>query len=199
MGEPDAELLVRLRAGDEAAFAALVGRYQTPMLRLAESLVGSAAVAEEAVQDTWLGVVRGIERFEGRSALKTWLFHILVNRARSAAGRERRVEQLPAETDGGVPVYWFDSGGGWASPPEVWAEAAEARLVAEQLAARVLACLDQLPARQRQAVLLRDVEGLSSAEMCAVLGIHDGHGRVLLHRGRAGVRRLLDAEMTGSR
>src|SRR5580693_1926030 len=102
MEDADAELLDRLRAGDEAAFAILVRRYETRLLRLARSLVSSQAVAEEAVQDTWLGVVRGITRFEGNSTLKTWLFRILVNRARSAGVREHRRD--PAATSDGGPV-----------------------------------------------------------------------------------------------
>lgn len=194
--DADANLLAGLRSGDEAAFAALVCRYQPRMLRLAESLVGSRAVAEEAVQDTWLGVVRGLERFEGRSSMKTWLFRILVNRARSAGVREHGDVALDDEPS--VPAGDFDRDGGWATPPEVWAEAAEDRLFAERMAKLVVASLDRLPARQRQVVLLRDVEGLTSAEVCAVLGVTDGHHRVLLHRGRARLRRLLDAEMGGA-
>jgi RNA polymerase sigma-70 factor (ECF subfamily) len=107
----DAELVERLRAGDDAAFAALVRRYQPRLLRVAQSLVGSAAVAEEAVQDTWLGVVRGIDRFEGHSTLKTWLFRILVNRARSAGAREHRTETLAGDGEPAVPADRFTSPG----------------------------------------------------------------------------------------
>jgi RNA polymerase sigma-70 factor, ECF subfamily len=193
--DADADLVARLRAGDEKAFATLVRRYQSRLLRLAESVVGNRAVAEEAVQDTWLGVVRGIERFEGAATLKTWLFRILVNRARSAGGHERRTEPLAPDGEPALPADRFDRGGAWASPPEAWAELAEDRVVAEQLAKRVRMCLEELPGQQREAVLLRDVEGLPCAEVGAVLGLTDGHVRVLLHRGRAKVRRLLEVEM----
>jgi RNA polymerase sigma-70 factor, ECF subfamily len=141
-----------------------------------------------------MGVVRGIERFEGRSSVKTWLFRILVNRTRSAADRERRAELAASEPQSG-PDARFDRSGAWVSPPTSWAEEAEDRLVAEDMARRARACLDRLPASQRQAVLLRDVDGLSAEEVCSTLGLSDGNLRVLLHRGRARVRGMLDAEM----
>jgi RNA polymerase sigma-70 factor (ECF subfamily) len=196
VGDSDAELVQGIRGGDSAAFAILVRRYQPALLRLATSVVPSRAVAEEAVQDTWLGVVRGIERFEGASSFKTWLFHILVNRARSAAAKERRTETLPGHDD---PLAGrFERSGAWATPPVPWAEAAEDRVTAEQLAKKVRACLTALPAGQREVVLLHDVEALPAAEVCSVLGIKDGHRRVLLHRGRASVRQMLEAEMAGA-
>jgi RNA polymerase sigma-70 factor, ECF subfamily len=196
--DSDADLVERARSGDEDAFAGLVGRYQNRLLRLAESLLPSRAVAEEVVQDTWLGVVRGIERFQGQSTFKTWLFRILVNRARTAGAREPRFEPLGRDSEAAVPAARFDRSGSWAVPPEAWAEAAEDRVAAGQLAALIRGFLEQLPVSQRQVVLLRDVEGLPSQHVCQVLGIKDGHQRVLLHRGRARVRRLLDVEM-GSR
>ena len=191
--DDEAELVARLRAGDEAAFAELVRRYQPRLLRLAESMVGSRAVAEEVVQDTWLGVVRGVERFEGRSSLKTWLFRILVNRARSAGVKEHRGgstargEESLAER--------FDRSGAWASPPAPWAEQAEDRLFAQALADRVRELLPALPADQRRVVLLRDVEGLSAADVAELVGVTDGNQRVLLHRGRRRLRERLEAEM----
>jgi len=189
MGGEDGELLARLRAGDEAAFAALVRRHQQSLLRLAQTMVGSRAVAEEVVQDTWLGLLRGIDRFEERSSLKTWLFRILVNRARSTGVRERRTDAVPDEGD------TFDRSGAWAVPPEPWADRVDDRLVAGALAGRVRAHVEELPSAQRQVVLLRDVEGLPAHEVCTVLGINDGHQRVLLHRGRARLRRALEDEM----
>jgi RNA polymerase sigma-70 factor (ECF subfamily) len=186
----DATLVERLRAGDEAAFVELVRQYQTRMLRLAEATVGSRAVAEEVTQDTWLGVVRGVDRFEGRSSLKTWLFHILLNRARSAAGREARAGRPDEDVE-----ERFDASGAWITPPEPWADRVDDRLVAAELAARVQRLLPQLPETQRQVVVLRDLEGTSPAEVSALLGISDGHQRVLLHRGRSKLRGLLDAEM----
>lgn len=190
--ETEIELLGRLRSGDEQAFAILVERYQIPMLRLANSIVSNRAVAEEAVQDTWMGVVRGIEHFEGRSSLKTWLFHILVNRVRTARAVEekRRVDRLPS-----VDPSRFDRSGQWAQPVQPWDEDLEDRLDASAFMPTLRAALDLLPARQREVVLLRDVEGLSSDETCDVLGIRPGNQRILLHRGRAGLRNQLAAEM----
>jgi RNA polymerase sigma-70 factor (ECF subfamily) len=185
-------LVDRLRGGDEQAFVELVGRYQPSLLRFAQSLVGSRAVAEEVVQDTWLAVVRGVERFEGRSSFKTWLFRILVNRARSAEGREQRAGRPEVLDD---VAGRFDADGAWATPPVPWADRAEDRIVAQRLAERVRSLLPELPESQRQVVVLRDVEGLGAAEVAALLGISDGNQRVLLHRARARVRGLLEAEM----
>lgn len=186
-------LVDRLRAGEQSAFVDLVTRYQVPMLRLAEATVGSRAVAQEVTQETWLAVVRGVDRFEGRSSFKTWLFHILVNRARSAATKEQRA----GRPDEAVEER-FDAAGAWASPPEPWADRADDRLVADQLAARAKALLPLLPESQRQVVLLRDVEGLPADEVCRLLQISDGNHRVLLHRGRARLRGLLAEEVTSS-
>jgi RNA polymerase sigma-70 factor (ECF subfamily) len=185
------DLVVRLQAGDEAAFTELVRAYQTRLLRLAESVVSSRPVAEEVVQDTWLAVVRGVDRFEGRSSLKTWLFHILLNRARSTAGREARSTPL-RESDVGEH---FDASGAWATPPVPWADRADERMVAEHLVGRVRELLPLLPAGQREVVILRDFEGLGPAEVCDLLGVSDGNQRVLLHRGRSHLRRQLETEM----
>lgn len=192
--DPDATLLDALRAGDEAAFATLVSRYHTRMVRFAESLVPSRAVAEEVVQDTWLGVVRGIDRFEGRSSVKTWLYRILINRARTAGGRERRSTPLG---DDDVLAGRFEASGHWAEPPEPWTDAIDARLVADDLALRVKACLPQLPDAQRQVLTLRDIEGIDAADVCELLGVSAGNQRVLLHRARSRVRSILDDEMGG--
>lgn len=195
MVDDDAHLVERLRAGDEEAFAILVRRYQPRLVRLARSLVRNPAVAEEAVQDTWLGVVRGIDKFAEQATFRTWLFRILVNRARSAAAREKPADPLPGDSDPGLPADRFDRSGGWIRPPETWTERVDDRLTAVELAGRARACLEHLPAGQRQVVLLRDVEGLPAREVCAMLGIEDGHQRVLLHRGRTKVRRMLEDEM----
>lgn len=187
----DAALVTALRAGDETAFSALVHRYHPQLLRLARTMVPSTAVAEEVVQETWLGLVRGIDSFESRSSLRTWLFRILVNRARSAGAREYR--SMPV--DPGTLGERFTSSGAWAAPPVPWVEETEQRIDAAHLSARVRHHLRRLPDGQRQVVLLRDVEGLPSDEVCAVLGISEGNQRVLLHRGRAQVRRLLAVDL----
>lgn len=191
--DDDGQLLARLRAGDEDAFVTLVGRYNVSMLRLARGYVPNEAVAEEAVQDTWMGVVRGIEQFEGRSSFKTWLFRILVNRARSAGTREPRDLPLP-DAEPAVDPTRFDTTGAWAQPLEIWDEADD-RLVAASWSKCLNEALDALPPRQRAVVLLRDVEGLPSAEVCQVLAITEGNQRVLLHRGRTHLRAALENEL----
>ncbi len=191
--EPDTELLSRLRAGDERAFVALVERYNGSMLRLALSFVPSRAVAEEVVQDTWLAVLRGLSRFEGRSSLKTWLFSILVNRARSTGVREQR--SIPVADAGPVvDASRFGPGGAWSAPPERWIEEAESRVDALKLTDLLRLAIDGLPARQREVVLLRDVEGMSSDQVCAVFALTEGNQRVLLHRGRSRLRQLFEDE-----
>lgn len=186
----DAGLVDRLRAGEEAAFVDLVRRYQPQMLRLAEATVGSSAVAQEVTQDTWIAVMRGVDRFEGRSSFKTWLFHILMNRARTAASKEQRAGRPDDNID-----EKFDKSGAWAEPPTPWSDDAENRLDAQDLADRVKDLLPQLPASQREVVVLRDVEGLTSADVCQLLDLTEGNQRVLLHRGRAKLRSLLAEEL----
>jgi RNA polymerase sigma-70 factor (ECF subfamily) len=192
--DSDARLVELLRDGDEAAFVTLVGRYHGPMVRLARSIVSSQAVAEEAVQDTWLGVVRGIERFEGRSSIKTWLFRILVNRARTAGAREER--SVPVDPGHAVDPAYFDADGQWADPVERWRHELDDRLEAAAWAPILRSALERLPARQRTVVVLRDVDGLSSDEVCSVLGISGGNQRILLHRGRSRMREMLGPEMS---
>jgi RNA polymerase sigma-70 factor (ECF subfamily) len=191
--ESDVELLERLRAGDEAAFVTLVTRYQQPMLRLARTMVPTAAVAEETVQDAWMGVVRGIDRFEGRSSFKTWLFRILANRARTAGSREP--SHAPLDALHTVAPDRFTSAGQWSDPVDRWVEESEDRLDAATWAPILRDALDGLPDRQRQVVLLRDVEGLSGEEACAILNITSGNQRILLHRGRAQLRQTLETDM----
>jgi RNA polymerase sigma-70 factor (ECF subfamily) len=195
--ESDEELLRRLRAGDEGAFVTLVERHNGPMLRLALSFVPSRAVAEEVVQDTWLAALRGLGAFESRSSLKTWLFTILVNRARTTGVREAR--SVPIGDAGPVvDASRFGPDGGWAVPPEHWIEDAEDRIDAVKLSDLLRVVLDTLPARQREVVLLRDVEELSSADVCEVLAISEANQRVLLHRGRAKLRQALESELGGA-
>lgn len=189
----EGELLGRLRAGDEEAFAWLVDRYHAAMVRFARGYVRSQAVAEEVAQDAWLGLLRGLDRFEGRSSLRTWLFRIVVNRAISAGLHERQhlpVDDSELEEDSGR----FSQDGWWATPPVHWADEAVNRMVAPEQAARVRRLVEELPPAQRQVVTLRDVEGLPSADVCSILGISEGNQRVLLHRARARIRRHLEQE-----
>jgi RNA polymerase sigma-70 factor (ECF subfamily) len=189
----DDALLGPLRAGNEEAFVTLVGRHNHSMLRIARSFVPNAAVAEEVVQDTWMAVVRGIANFEGRSSLRSWLVGILVNRARSTGAREHRSE--PVEThQAAVDACRFDEGGHWISPPQHFAQDVEDRVSAAELSQRIRSSLDGLPARQRQVVTLRDIEGLNSKEVCDLLDISEGNQRILLHRGRSRLREELEAE-----
>lgn len=189
----EVELLGRLRRGEEEAFAQLVDRYQPRMLRLACAMAPNRAVAEEAVQETWLALLRGVGQFEGRSSLKTWLFQVLANRTRTAASKEHPATVL--DELGTVDPSRFDERGQWSDPPAHWLEESENRLDAAAWSPILRVALDALPARQREVVLLRDVEGLSSEEVCAVLGISPGNQRILLHRGRARLRGILEAEM----
>lgn len=188
--DDDLALVDRLRAGDETAFVEVVRRYQPRLLRLAQTTVGSRAVAEEVCQDTWLAVFRGVERFEGRSSFKTWLFKVLLNRAHTTAAREQRA----GRSDDDV-IERFDAHGAWAEPPVPWSDRVDDALVAERLAHRVHDLLPALSELQRQVVVLHDVEGLDSTDVSTLLGITEGNQRVLLHRGRAKLRECLAAEM----
>ena len=191
--DADAELLGRLRAGDEQAFVVLVQRYHASMLQLAAGYVPSQAIAEEVVQDTWLGVLRGLAGFEERASVRTWLFRILVNRARTAGARERRTVAV-GDFEPAVDQARFDASGQWAEPPERWLEQVDDRLTAEKMADQIRRAMAGLPARQREVVTLRDVEGMSSAEVCGVLDITEANQRVLLHRGRSRIRQVLESE-----
>jgi RNA polymerase sigma-70 factor (ECF subfamily) len=185
------ELVVRLRAGDESAFTAVVDRYHLPMIRLAASYVPSPAVAEEVVQDTWLGMLRGLDGFQERSSLKTWLFTILVNRARTTGQRERRTTPL-GDVEPSIDPNRFGNDGAWCQPPVPWTDEVDDQLAAATTMKFVRAAIDELPDGQREVVLLRDVEGLSAPEVCEVLGLTEGNQRVLLHRGRARIRQQLE-------
>ena len=196
--DPDNELVARLRAGDEQAFVALVRSHHDSMIKVASSLVPSSAVAEEVVQETWLAVLRGIGGFQERSSLRTWLFRILVNRARTAGEKERRSVAV-ADPGPAVDAARFDSSGSWASPPEQWLEDAEDRAQAGKIADRIRSAIDDLPGRQRQVVTLRDIEGMTSGEVRSVLDISEINQRVLLHRGRSRVRQVIENEFGRSR
>lgn len=197
---PDADdaLLDALRRGDEEAFEVLVRRHHASLLRVASSFVPTTAVAQEVVQDTWLAVFRGLDRFDGHSSVKTWLFRILVNRARTAGVREPRSAPLTQESDDGFERRFdlrFDRSGAWAEPPVFWTDLVDERLAASQLAQRVHALIPTLPDLQRQVFVLHDVEHVDATLVCELLGITPANRRVLLHRARARLRAAIEAEM----
>ena len=191
--EGDQELVDRLQAGDEQAFVQLVGRYQDSMLRLARSFVPSAVVAEEVVQDTWLAILRGLDGYERRAPLKAWMFQILVNRARTTGVREHRSVPV-SDASRTVDAARFDASGQWISPPQHWSDDVVDRLVADKAAVRIRSAIEELPSGQRQVVTLRDVEGLTSTLVCELLEVSEANQRVLLHRGRARLRQILEIE-----
>ncbi|HET9553189.1 MAG TPA: sigma-70 family RNA polymerase sigma factor [Anaeromyxobacteraceae bacterium] len=194
-------LVERLRKGDRAAFAALVARHGGALLRLASTLVRQRALAEEVVQETWLAALEGLDRFEGRSSLRTWLFHILANRARTRAVREGRSVPFsalgdPADDEPAVDPDRFTQGGGWREPPGGWgAEDPERLALGAETRAVIEAAIAALPESQRAVITLRDVEGLEAEEICALLGVTVTNQRVLLHRARARVRRALEEHL----
>ncbi len=194
-GVSDEDLVRRLRSGDESAFTELINAYHPSMVRLAQSFVSSRAVAEEVAQDTWLAVLKGIDGFEGRSSLKTWVFHILANRARSTGTREQRTTPVDLGDEGSVDRRRFDEKGVWSDPPAHWSDEIVERLSSGPLFAQVQAAVSQLPENQRAVVTLRDLDGLSSKEVCDVLGISEGNQRVLLHRGRSRIRAIFEDEV----
>jgi RNA polymerase sigma-70 factor, ECF subfamily len=190
MEDPDAELLTRLRAGDEAAFMELVDRYGPLMLRIAMSHVPTRAIAEDVVGEAWLGVLQGLPRFEGRSSLKTWILRIVTNRARTRGVRERRSVPLSSLEEATVDPERFAANGAWSDPPEAWQP--EQRLLERETLAKVREAVGQLPPRQQEVILLRDFAGWEPEEVSQALDISDGNQRVLLHRARAKVRTELE-------
>jgi RNA polymerase sigma-70 factor, ECF subfamily len=202
--DPDAELLARLRCGDELAFRTLVDRYSATMLRVARLHVRDRQAAEEVVQETWLAVIKGIERFEERSTLKTWLFRILSNRAKTRGERESRSVPfsalVAADVGGDEPAVDPDRfrgpddqyPGGWAAPPTRWETLPQERLLARETLQRVQEAIEGLPPAQRAVIRLRDIDGWESDEVCELLGLSHGNQRVLLHRARSKVRASLE-------
>jgi RNA polymerase sigma-70 factor (ECF subfamily) len=197
----DAAVVAALRRGDEAAFTELVARYSGPLLRLAQDFVRSRSVAEEVVQETWIGVLKGIDRFERRSSLKTWIFRILVNNAKTRGVREARTVPFSAldyeGDDPAVPQERFRGAGNqweghWASPPRPLDTIPHERLVAREARERIAEALETLPDSQRIVVTLRDVAGWDADEVCDALALSEGNQRVLLHRGRAKLRAALE-------
>lgn len=190
-----------LRGGDERAFAELVRMYQASLLRVAQIYVSSRSVAEEVVQETWLAVLNGIDRFEGRSSLKTWIFRILANRAKTRAQREGRTIPFSSlRNPEGVPEPAVDADrfqdpehprypGHWATPPTGWPQE---QLLADETQAVIEDAIEKLPSSQRAVITLRDVQGWSAEEVCNALELTETNQRVLLHRARSKVRRALE-------
>jgi RNA polymerase sigma-70 factor (ECF subfamily) len=199
----DADLLARLRAGDAAAFAAIVDAWTPAMLSVARRYVHDQHAAQDVVQDAWLGVISGIARFEGRSSVRSWTFSILINRAKSRWGQDARVVPSAEPTgsepggptvdptrfqdpDGAYPGHWTSTGA-----PQPW-EQPERRLLTREIGELLQQAVATLPERQRLVVQMRDVHGMSAEETCAALQLSPGNQRILLHRGRAALRALLE-------
>lgn len=200
----DPTLVDRLLAGDEPAFAALVERYHGRLVGLARAFVSDRGTAEEVAQETWLGVLNGLRAFEGRSSLKTWIFRILVNRAKTRGVLEARTipfSSLADRDDGPEPAVdpaRFTPAGRWADPPRLWNEdTPEDLLLREEAKALFERAIAELPPGQRAVITLRDIEGLESGEACNILEISETNQRVVLHRARSKVRRALEQYLLG--
>ena len=206
--DADAAVLERLRAGDEDAFLLLVGRYSSSMLHVARMYVPSQEVAEEVVQETWLGVLTGLDRFEGRAPLRSWLFRILVNRARTRGARERRTipfaalagRQAAAEEQTVDPERFVGGDhrrGHWLSPPERLEESPERFLQSQETLDVARVAVGRLPPMQRLVITMRDLEGWPSEDVRDALQISATNQRVLLHRARCQVRAALESYFAG--
>lgn len=195
--DTDGVLLDRLRAGEQAAFAELVDRYHSRLICFARSFTARPELAEDIVQETWLGLLRGLDGFEGRAALRTWLFQICANRARTLTAKEGRLVPVdPTDpTSPTVDPKRFNPDGHWIEPPGPWG-AGGGGFGDEDLVERVRSAITQLPVTQQQVVTLRDVEGMSAEHVCRILELTEVNQRVLLHRGRAKVRAILEREVT---
>ncbi|MBI3049973.1 MAG: sigma-70 family RNA polymerase sigma factor [Acidobacteria bacterium] len=202
----DAALVGRLLAGDEAAFAGLVEQYHGRLVRLALAFVADRATAEEVVQDTWLAMLTGLRSFEGRSGLKTWIFSILTNRAKTRGHREKSSVPFSAFGDGhtahepAVAPARFTAAGSWSAAPEPWIdETPETLLLRGEVRTLIERAIAGLPPAQRAVLTLRDVEGVASADVCNILGIRETNQRVLLHRARSRIRAALEQHVRRDR
>ncbi len=200
----DMRLIASLRSGDEAAFVSLIDRYANAMMRLAMIYVSTWAVAEEVVQETWMAILEGLHRFEGRSSLKTWMFRILTNRAKTRAQREGHCIPFSSlsddDSDAAEPAVdadrflpanhqWADR---WISFPSNWKKLPEEILILQEVYQYIKQAIESLPPHQREIIILRDIEGRKSDEVCHTIGISEGNQRVLLHRARSKVRSTLE-------
>ena len=200
------ELLERLRAGDERAFETLVERHYPTMLAVARHYVSSRAVAEEVVQDAWLGVLNGLDRFEGRSSLRTWILRILVNRAKTRGARDARTVPfasiMPQGEEAAVEPERFRGPddpfpGHWRAYPGTWQRLPEEALADRETLEVVLTAIHRLPPPQRIVITMRDIQGCDPQEVCAALDVSEGNQRVLLHRARSKVRSALERHFDG--
>ena len=203
---PPDPLVARLRAGDQDAFREVVRAHNASLLRIAATFVPSRAVAEEVVQDTWIAAIKGIDRFEERSSLRTWLVRIAVNIARTRGVKERRTVPMSSlERDDSGPAVDPSrfSGpperGSWSVTPSVWSDSPEAVATSRETLAFVLKTVQRLPDKQRQVVMLRDVEGWPSSDVRELLDLSEGNQRILLHRGRAVLRNALELHLGDAR
>lgn len=199
----DAELIAALRAGDENAFGELVERLHPSLVRVARLYVSSDAVAQEVAQETWLGVLNGLDRFEERSSLKTWIFRILTNVAKTRGTREGRSvpfsaaggaddDEAAVDPDRFIPAEAERAPRHWAIPPAIWSTEPDERLLAGEVRELIFRTIETLPPNQRAAIVLRDVEGWSADEVRNELGVGETNQRVLLHRARSRVRQALE-------
>jgi RNA polymerase sigma-70 factor (ECF subfamily) len=202
--DDDTTLVARLRAGDERAFGELVSNYYGSLLRVAMSFVAERSTAEEVVQETWLGVIRGLSGFEGRSSLKTWIFKILANRAQTRGEREARsipfsslkAPQAESDFEPAIDPSRFDARGMWAEPPPLWTNAQPENLLAQRETMELIQrAIAELPENQRMVITLHDVEDIAPGEICNILGISETNQRVLLHRARSRIRRVLEQHL----
>jgi RNA polymerase sigma-70 factor (ECF subfamily) len=210
----DPSLLERLHNGDEEAFVLLVRRYHTPMLHLVMIYIPNRFLAEEVVQEAWLGVLQSLKNFEGRSSLKTWIFRILTNRMKTRLQRENRSVPFSSLSNGeddfsemeGDPDWFLPPGsamvpgrGLWISLPSNWNDIPEERLLSQETQACISSAINTLPPRQQQIILLRDIAGWSAQEVCDILTMSEGNQRVLLHRARSHVRHALEHYFSGGK
>ena len=199
----ESELIARLRSGDQQAFALVVDKHTPALLRVARNYVASHAIAEEVVQETWIALIKGLAKFEGRSSLQTWLFAVMANIAKTRGVKERRDrEALAAAIGPTVDAGRFHgsgepNAGAWKEPPVAFPDSPEGSVLGRELREIAQRELDKLPERQRTVVTLRDMLDFDSAEVCQVLEISAANQRVLLHRGRAAIRQVLEDYVTG--
>jgi RNA polymerase sigma-70 factor, ECF subfamily len=203
----DLALVAALRDREEAAFVWLLDRYGATLRRVARSYVRTGASADDVVQETWLAVITGIDRFEGRSTVKTWVFRILMNLARTRGVRDQRSVPFAdlADDDGAGRAFTPDRfragltlwSGHWMLPPAPWEEQPDLRLESAETLEVVAQAIAELPERQRAVLVLRDVDGWAPAEVCDLLELSEGNQRVLLHRARAVVRQALEDDYVG--